>query len=287
MRRLVAVTSRNAVRRALSDGRIERAGRKLVLPEVEQHHRAAVELTGVLSHLSAAQHWGWAVKSPPDLPWVTVKRNRKLDADMRAAHHLVYATLAEAEVEGGVTTPVRTVIDCAKRLSFDEALAVADSALRSGRVTKTELVAAARKVQGRGRTQAMRVAREATHLAANPFESVLRALVLEFPVLVVEPQGRVVTRSLVLHPDLVDRDHGVVFEADSHEFHTSKPAHELDCERFTALGLAGWLVLRFSWEQVILRPDYVRAVLGELVRLIEAGHFNVHRSAARPVAATA
>lgn len=189
---------------------------------------------------------------------------------------MVYADLGDGEVIGGITSPLRTVLDCAKRLPFDEALAVADSALRSRLVTAEELVRAAHAVRGRGRPQCLRVACCATPLAANPFESVLRSLLLEFPVFEVEPQGRVDTHWLVLHPDLVDRCHRIVFEADSFEFHTTKQAHDLDCERFAALAVAGWVVIRVSWEQVMLRPDYVREVLAELALRVESGHFDGH-----------
>lgn len=268
MRILVKVTSRRKVRAALAAGLVERSGRTIVLPEVQKHYRAALDFTAVLSHLSAAQHWGWPVKSPPDQAWITVRRNRKVAKDVAGRLHAVYADLPEDEVVDHVTTPLRTVLDCAKRLPFDEALAVADSALRSRMVDKLELMAAASRVQGRGRLTCLRVAQQATPLAANPFESVLRSIVLVFPELDVEPQGRIEARDLILHPDLVDRANRMVFEADSHEFHTSKPAHDLDCERFTALGVCGWLVIRFSWEQVMLRPDYVRRVLAELAGIV-------------------
>lgn len=268
MHHLVEVTSRRRVRAALRDGLIERAGRTLVLPEAAAHHRTAIELGGVLSHLSAAQHWEWKVKWPPEQAWVTVKRKRHLDAARRGKTNVVYADLAPEEIVDGVTSPLRTVLDCAKRLPFDEALAVADSALRSGLVSAEGLEAAAARVRGRGAMACREVARAATPRAANPFESVLRAIVLEFPEFQVEPQGRVEVRGLVVHPDLVDRENRIAFEADSHEFHTTKAAHDLDCERFTALGVCGWLVIRFSWEQVLLRPDYVRGVLSELAGMV-------------------
>ena len=85
--------------------------------------------------------------------------------------------------------------------------------------------------------------------AANPFESVLRAIVLEFPEIAVIPQAAVVARGQTYHPDLVDARRRVVIEADSHEFHTGKEAHGRDCVRYTALAVAGWLVRRFTWER--------------------------------------
>ena len=63
-------------------------------------------------------------------------------------------------------------------LAFDEALAVADSALRSGAVTAEELRSASARLRGTGSRAARLVAQYADHRAANPFESVLRALAL-------------------------------------------------------------------------------------------------------------
>jgi hypothetical protein len=54
-------------------------------------------------------------------------------------------------VADGVTDPVRTVIDCARDLPFDEALAVADSALRSGKVGPDALRQAAARSPRTGR----------------------------------------------------------------------------------------------------------------------------------------
>jgi len=165
---------------------------------------------------------------------------------------------------------VRTVLDCARRLPFDEALAVADSALRSGLVAAEELNAGASRVRGRGAAACRRVAAQASPKAANPFESVLRAIVLEFPELQPVPQLAVTARGYTWHPDLVDVARRLVIEADSWEFHTDKEAHDRDCVRYTALSLAGWTILRFSWEQVIRSPAYVRAVLAEVVLGLDA-----------------
>lgn len=181
----------------------------------------------------------------------------------------MYANLRDDEVSEGVTSPLRTVIDCARRLAFAEALAVADSALRSGLVTAAELQTAAQGVRGRGATQVRRVAQHASPLAENPFESALRALVLEHPELQVRPQVEVHARGMTFHPDLVDERHRVVIDADAHEFLTGRESHARDCVRCTALTVAGWLVLRFTWEQMMLSPAYVRSVLGDVVARLE------------------
>jgi len=274
-RDIVAESSRRKLRTALRNGSILKVGHgRYALSAMTAHRRAAAELSGVLSHLSAAQHWGWAVKTPPEAAWVTVPRKRKVAADTRAVRNICYADLPDDDIVDGVTSKLRSVVDCARRLPFDEALAVADSALRAGDVEKKDLLAAAAKLRGRGAIEARRVAREADGRAANPFESVLRAIVLEFPELSVEPQVAVATSGMTYQPDLVDERNRIVIEAESWGWHADQQTHSRDCVRFTLLTLAGWRVFRFTWEQVMNSPSFVRRVLAGIagqVGLTRAG----------------
>lgn len=263
---LLRLTTRHCVVVAVEQGRIRRLARgRYGLSEVPQQRRRAAELTAVLSHLSAAQHHGWAVKHPPEQAWVTVPRGRNVGRDVQAEVMVTYADLGEAERLEGVTAPLRTVLDCARKLPFDEALAVADSALRVGAVTIEDLRASAAKLRGPGCRAARRVATYADGRAANPFESVLRAIVIESRTLDVQPQVPVATRTMTFHPDLVDVRRRVVLEADSWTWHRDHQTHGRDCVRHTALAVAGWVVLRFTWEQVMHSPAYVTAVLQDLV----------------------
>jgi very-short-patch-repair endonuclease len=263
---IVALSSRRRLRAAVEAGGIVRVSRaRYVLAEVLHHRKAAARLSGVTSHLSAAQHWGWTVAEPPPRPWVTVPRNRKVAAEARATSEICYGNLTADERVTGVTSRLRTVLDCARRVSFAEALAVADSALRVGDVTKPELLVAATALRGPGATQAARVARESDARAANPFESVLRSIVLEFPELSAVPQAPVPTSGLTYHPDLVDEAHRLVVEAESWSWHRDQQTHSRDCVRFTLMTVAGWRVLRFTWPQVMHSPGYVRNVLAEFL----------------------
>ena len=78
------------------------------------------------------------------------------------------------------------------------------------------------------------------------------------------PQHPVVAGGLVLHPDLVDVRRRLVLEADSWTWHADRDAHDRDRWRYNALVLAGWTVLRFTWEQVMRRPAAVRRALRAL-----------------------
>jgi hypothetical protein len=56
-------------------------------------------------------------------------------------------------------------------------------------------------------------------------------------------------------------DHRLVAEVDGYAYHRSPSAFVADRERDVALVLAGWRVLRFTWEQVTRRPTRVIAAL--------------------------
>lgn len=221
---------------------------------------AAARLHGVVSHLSAAAHWGWEIKFPPEEPHVSVDRDRKIASSRRVGVEVHWARFGNGDIEGAATSKLRTVIDCAKDLPFDEALAVADSALRHGDITKEQLVEAAGALKARHARRARRVAEHADRRAKNPFESVLRAIAIETGLDVVA-QLAVDVGGTTLHPDVADFDRAIVAEADSWTWHASKKAHERDCWRYNALVVAGWTVLRFTWQQVMLSPAYVASVL--------------------------
>jgi very-short-patch-repair endonuclease len=260
---LVELTSRGRVRAALVRGDIVRDNRgRYGLTSADVARRAANRLSGVVSHQSAATDLGWELKQVPELPIVTVPRNRKVTAERRVGVDLRWGLLSRDEISrSGVTAPTRTVIDCAKSLPFDEALVVGDSALRHGNLTRGRLIEAANDVRGPGRAACIRVAEHADGRAANPFESVLRAIALGVPGLAVEPQVLITEAGFAVRPDLVDWQRRLVLEADSYEFHGKRKLMKRDCERYDLLVLAGWTVLRFTWEHVMFQPEFVRACL--------------------------
>ncbi len=262
---LLRWSTRRNIRRAVRAGEIERLAQgRYALPTAGVAWRSARGLSAVLCLRSAAAHYEWAMKLVPEQPELAVRRGRSLTPDQRRGVRLVWMNLGADDLAAGVTSPLRTVIDCARRLPFDEALAIADSALRSGMVTRAEL--AALDVQGAGAGAVRRVLNHAEGRAANPFESVLRALCLDSGLDVV-PQQAIDLGSGVIHPDLVIEGQLVVIEADSWSFHASRAAYKRDCARYNLLVLHGWRVLRFTWEQVMCEPGYVRWALHQLRRV--------------------
>jgi very-short-patch-repair endonuclease len=159
-----------------------------------------------------------------------------------------------------VTTRDRTLVDCLREGAWDESLAVADSALRHG-FPPDRLKVLAREAQGPGSRQVRRAAREARAGAANPFESVLRAIALDVTGLSVRPQVPIRGRWFLGRPDLVDEDLRIVLEADSFEWHGTRSALRADARRYNAFVINGWLVLRFAWEDVMFDAPYIRSIL--------------------------
>lgn len=255
---LLTFTSRRRLDKAVASGRVVRDARgRYALPGVDESRRAAARLNGVLCLDSAARFHGWGLKHQPATPAVAVPRNRKVTAERKGDARVFYLALTDEERGLQATSALRTVLDCAARLSFDEALAIADSALRAEALGKAELLEAASSQPKRHRPRCVAVAQAADGRAANPFESVLRAIALDVPGLEVEPQFWIEERRV----DLADPRLGLVIEADSFEFHGQRRQLKRDCERYNALALAGWVVLRFAWEHVMFEPDYVRSVL--------------------------
>lgn len=216
--------------------------------------------------MSAALHWGWEVKTVPDRPHVTVRRNRNLLRAQRALAHPHWADLTADEVVEGVTSRERTLTDCLRFLPFDEALAVADSALRHHDVSSAGLMRLGDALAGPGAARGRRVTRRADGMAANPFESVLRAISLEIPDLRLRPQLRIAEPGFFARPDLVDPDQRIVVEADSQTWHNANRSQlRRDCRRYTGLVVRGWLVARFAWEDVMFEAPYVTTELSLLV----------------------
>lgn len=253
---LIAAVGVREFRLALREGHIVKAGpNRYVLPGGKERLEAAARVAGSLSHVSAAQHHGWKVKRPPEKIQVVVPRGRRLSTERREGLEIFHGP-----IDGIVTDKVRTVIDCARLLPFDEALGIADSALRDPAVTMEALLEAARASPRTGRSRVLRVLKYADPGAANTFETSLRALCIE-------AGFNVETQVKIGHAfcDVADRTRRVAIEGDSYRYHSDPDGFYRDVRRHTGFARRGWLVLRFTVEDVLESPDYVLAVLHDVL----------------------
>lgn len=221
--------------------------------------REAQALTATLSHLSAAEHYGWKMKNSPSELWVTVRRKRHVRVVVEGVR-THWVDLSAAERGAGVTRPLRTVLDCGRVLPFDEGLAIADSALRSGMVTASSLRHAAANAKGPGSIAIRRVAAYANGRAKNPLESVLRALALAAG-LELTPQLIIAEPGFFAIADLGNEALRLVVEADGFEHHGTRAGLRADCVRHTGFALHGWTSLRFTYEDIMFSPEWVIWVL--------------------------
>lgn len=218
----------------------------------------AEALGGVVSHLSAALHYEWTLKASPPRPTLTLPRTARSVPGF-ACH---WRRLSTVELGDRLTSPIDTVIACARSYDYDVALCVADSALRDRQVTQTQLIAAAQASPRHGRAKALRVAGDADHRSANAFETCTRAIANSVPGLRVRPQAWIGRTARV---DLLDKELGIVIECESFAHHGTKEALARDVQRYTDLARLGYVVVRFTWAQVMHDPGYVRQALIEVV----------------------
>lgn len=225
---------------------------------------AADRYGGVVCRVSAAMALEWEVRAIPFRPQITIPRHRRLKGIDLSAVQVRRMNLAPDQVDGAITTKPRTVIDCLRWLAFPAGLCVADSALRHG-FPEDELCRLAATAKGPGSVMVRRVVRHADRRAANVFESALRAICISVPGLCVEPQVPIGGEDFIGTPDLVDVRLRMAIEADSFAWHGTREGLVADTRRYNAFVVHGWLVLRFTWDDVMLRPAYVREVLVEAV----------------------
>ena len=213
----------------------------------------------VLSHQSAARLWGMRVPWQDKSIHVTLVAGRARPPGI-VVHRTRHLTPADVTVHRGirVTTVARTVVDCAGTLTYPELRALADHGVRLD-------VQAIQRAHERAPRHpgARNVARL---IGSDPrtrsdleraMRRIARAIGAERP--------KVNYKVLGIERDFVWPAQRLVVEADGGAFHLPKPARERDYEDDARLVVAGWRVVRFSYDQVLYEPELVAARLRQLL----------------------
>lgn len=162
-----------------------------------------------------------------------------------------------------VTTPMRVVIDIGAVVSADVVETVLDRAevsrLLSVATVEWELAAVARP--GRRGSGALRTVLDRRALLETPPDGMLEPrfarllkqaglapAVFQFPVGKYEVD--------FAYPELM-----IAIEVDGYGPHASRRAFQSDRDRQNVLVGRGWMVLRFTWADVVRRPDHVARVI--------------------------
>ncbi|MFB9237357.1 DUF559 domain-containing protein [Plantactinospora siamensis] len=167
-----------------------------------------------------------------------------------------------------VTSPVRTAFDLGRRAPLADALIAVDALLHRRTLKLPALIRYATERAGWPRVTLLRqVLTLAEPLAESPMESRLRLLIIDAglprPVAqhdVHDSNGRWLARVDLAYPELLI---AIEYEGDHHR----ERAHfQRDVARLNALHATGWIVLRFTADDVLRHPDRVVAEIGRARR---------------------
>ena len=165
-----------------------------------------------------------------------------------------------------LTSPVRTVLDCAALLQPEALVCLLDDALHRGLVSREAL---AERAGGSRAAAALRRGLDlADGRAESPGESLARLLLLPvLPGLV--PQVEVFDRAsrLVARLDLADEQRHLAVELDGRRGHAGDAMLARDQRRDASTAALGWLTVRGTWWDVRRgQAAFVRRVLAQAAR---------------------
>ena len=215
----------------------------------------------VLSHLSAALLWRMRVpRRAPAVIHVTTRRHQRGDGRV-LVHRTRRIGPADVTVVRGipVTTVARTVVDCADLLTYPELRLLADHGVRLDADAVRGAQERAPGRRGAGRVNRLLGSGVRTR---SKLERALRRLCREAGL----PQPLINEEVLGYECDAVWPAARLIVEVDGGAFHAPKPAREADYERSAALAVAGWRVIRFTYDQVVFDPRLVATRLQTLLR---------------------
>jgi very-short-patch-repair endonuclease len=234
------------------------------------HRWAAVLSCGegaALSDGSAGDAWGLRAARSLTMHVTVASRAGRARRDGIRVHRRILASDEVTTLDGlPITTPARTLLDLAAAGLRGRALEAAlDRAERQCKVDWSEVRRLLDRHAGRAGVPGL----EATLARYAPgtvdTQSRLEEIVLELcdDHGIPRPQTNVVVEGAVR--DFFWPDARLVVEADGYGYHRSPSAFNDDRERDVRLTLAGFVPLRFTYDQCAYRRDYVRAaILGGL-----------------------
>lgn len=234
----------------------------------------------VASHRSAL--WLWSLARPPTRPEVSTTAAWRPTGDGVDVHRTSSLDDGEVTVRRGVpvTRPDRTLLDAGAVLDADEVAAAVERAVVRGLVSVASLQRVLARSGGPGRvgTAALRTAvAERLDLGAteSPLERRFGRICRSFRLPLPRPQFEVVIGGRRYRLDFAFIPERVVVELDGFAVHGERDVWRADLRRQNALHLDGWLVLRFSADDLYHHPqqvaETVRAVLAERANLANLG----------------
>jgi very-short-patch-repair endonuclease len=251
--RLLAVTAHRGVYRAAGAPRTPTC----------QAWTAVLGARAVLSYLSAAAWWELPVE-PDGRIHVTRRERQKFVTHKLIRIHRTLLVPEAVTTRFGlrVTTRTETLLDCLGWLPVWTARNLLDRAFQQGWLAPRDLDCRLDEQPGRwGNRQLAGLARDCRpgieaeserRLQRLLEQAGIRGWIANHPVRI----GGHRFRADIAFPDL-----RLTVEVDGWAYHRTKEQRDADVQRDNLLMLAGWRVLRFTWEDVRDRPEYVLGMI--------------------------
>ncbi len=271
--------SERARRTRLADGRLVRVAPGayllggLPLTWSRRVRAAAASTGGVVSHMSAAALLGFQGIGQGAVE-VTVPLGRAPTLHRGRVHRSAFLPSEDIDRSGPfpVTIAERTLLDIAPRLGANQLRRLLDDACRQGLVA-TDLLRW--RLDERRASGVRGVRKLARLLDETGFEPVLDSWLERRAKAVIDasalPTGRWQVWSApdgrATRVDLTYEEAGLVVEFDGHGSHATRLERQADAERMARLTANGWRVLRFTYDDVVGRPDYVVATIARHLAL--------------------
>lgn len=233
----------------------------------EQDLLAAIwAVDGAASHASGA----WVLElldDPPELPHVATlhDRHRSLHGELMVVHRPLVLTRRDVTRRKGfaVTTVERTLCDLGAVADFETVRECCERALRQRLTHPDRVVRRFLQLGGRGRPGSAAIRAVLSEVDADfmllesDLESMLLRLIEAAGLPRPDLQHRVEVDGRRYRLDMAYPELRIAIEADGFAVHGGRRAFENDRERRTALTVAGWQVLQFTWRQVCRQPEWV------------------------------
>jgi hypothetical protein len=226
-----------------------------------------------LSHESALTLWGFTQDWPT--PWhVTAAGHRRRPGiETHRASGLIRADL-RTQLGIRVTSPARTVLDCAPRLPDKRLVRIVADGRRSGKLRVSELSDVARRFRHHPGAACLAPVLEAPGAPTrSEFEEAFIAFCRRFGL----PAPIVNTVVCGHEADALFAASGLIVELDGWDFHRDRHVFESDRDRDADTLAGGLATVRITWERLTQAPDREAARL----RMILAGRSTPARGSAR------
>ena len=248
------------------------AGTPITTPAQEWAALLTAGTLAVLSGPSAAAQHGWDIPGPR--PCITIPPSQRLTMPGVV---VIRSDLPDGDIDVrdcvAVTSGIRTILDCLRLLPFDDAARVLDRALQKQLVDFDGLCSRITGLAGRrGTPKLVKLVKQASLGTRSEAERRLRTLLRRARIGGWKANLRVSDAAgWIGEVDIAFPDLKLAIEVDGRAWHASWDRFEWDRAKQNRLELAGWKVLRFTWEQITRRPAKVIADIRQMLAVLGGG----------------